>query len=121
MLLDGIVPGGVQQGQASAVVIPVAGGTRRGTRRAQGGEVSPLRIEDEAICLTSDGEARREGREGYAGFIHMFSEPRKAAGIDGVSFGDLRGTAVTRLALAGCTAPDWRSAPSPGTATRTPT
>jgi integrase len=36
----------------------------------------------------------------------MFSEARKAAGIDGVSFGDLRGTAVTRLALAGCTIPE---------------
>jgi hypothetical protein len=36
----------------------------------------------------------------------MFSEARKAAGIDGVSFGDLRGTAVTRLALAGCTVPE---------------
>jgi hypothetical protein len=36
----------------------------------------------------------------------MFSEARKAAGIDGVSFGDLRGAAMTRLALAGCTVPE---------------
>jgi hypothetical protein len=66
----------------------------------------PLRIEDQTICLTSEGEAWQEGRKGYTGFIHMFCEARKAAGIDGVSFGDLRGTAVTRLALAGCTVPE---------------
>jgi hypothetical protein len=82
-------------------------------------KVSPLRIEDQTICLTSEGEAWQEGRKGYTGFIHMFSEARKAAGIDGVSFGDLRGTAVTRLALAGCTVPE--ICPSPDTATRTPT
>jgi hypothetical protein len=69
-------------------------------------KVSPLKIEDQTICLTSEGEAWQEGRKGYTGFIHMFSEARKAAGIDGVSFGDLRGTAVTRLALAGCTVPE---------------
>jgi integrase len=69
-------------------------------------KVSPLKMEDQTICLTSEGEAWQEGRKGYTGFIHMFCEARKAAGIDGVSFGDLRGTAVTRLALAGCTVPE---------------
>jgi integrase len=93
-----------KQGKAS-IVIPVAEPLKAAldaelaARKAA--KVSPLKIEEQTICLTSEGEAWQEGRKGYTGFIHMFSEARKAAGIDGVSFGDLRGTAVTRLALAG--------------------
>jgi integrase len=99
-----------KHGQASTVVIPVAEPLKAAldaelaARKAA--KVSPLRIEDQTICLTSEGDAWQEGRKGYTGFIHMFSEARKAAGIDDVSFGDLRGTAVTRLALAGCTVPE---------------
>jgi integrase len=37
------------------------------------------------------------------GFRTSWGKARKAAGIVGVTFHDLRGTAVTRLALAGCT------------------
>jgi integrase len=99
-----------KQGKASTVVIPVAERLKAAldaelaARKAA--KVSPLKIEDQTICLTSQGEAWQEGRKGYTGFIRMISEARKAAGIDGVSFGDLRGTAVTRLALAGCTVPE---------------
>jgi integrase len=37
------------------------------------------------------------------GFQSSFSKARKKAGVTGVTFNDLRGTAVTRLAVAGCT------------------
>ena len=69
-------------------------------------KVSPLKIEMQTICLTSEGEAWQEGKSGYTGFIHVWSEARKQAKVEGVKFGDLRGTAVTRLALAGCTVPE---------------
>jgi integrase len=39
------------------------------------------------------------------GFRASFFKARDAAGISGVTFNDLRGTAVTRLALVGCTEP----------------
>lgn len=37
------------------------------------------------------------------GFRSSFNKARKAAGVEGVTFNDLRGSAVTRLALSGCT------------------
>ena len=37
------------------------------------------------------------------GFRASWGKACKAAGVVGVTFNDLRGTAVTRLALAGCT------------------
>ena len=40
------------------------------------------------------------------GFRASWSKACKAAGVVGVTFNDLRGTAVTRLALAGCTEPE---------------
>jgi hypothetical protein len=40
------------------------------------------------------------------GFRVMWRKTCKRAGIDGVTFHDLRGTVVTRLALAGCTEPE---------------
>lgn len=40
------------------------------------------------------------------GFRASWGKASKAAGIVGVTFHDLRGTAVTRLALAGCTEPE---------------
>lgn len=40
------------------------------------------------------------------GFRSSWGKACKAAGIVGVTFHDLRGTAVTRLALAGCTVPE---------------
>jgi hypothetical protein len=60
----------------------------------------------QAICLTSDGEPWQEGRDGFNGFISSFKKAKAVAGIEGVNFSDLRGTAVTRLALAGCTVPE---------------
>jgi integrase len=39
------------------------------------------------------------------GFRTSFFKARDAARIEGVTFNDLRGTAVTRLALVGCTEP----------------
>jgi integrase len=39
------------------------------------------------------------------GFRTSFFKARDAAGISGLTFHDLRGTAVTRLALVGCTEP----------------
>ena len=36
-------------------------------------------------------------------FGHRGARPAKRAGVVGVTFHDLRGTAVTRLALVGCT------------------
>jgi integrase len=38
-----------------------------------------------------------------SGFGASFRKARRAAGVVGVTFNDLRGTAVTRLALVGCT------------------
>jgi hypothetical protein len=46
-----------------------------------------------------------------SGLSCMVGKARRGAGIEGVTFHDLRGSAVTRLALAGCR----RSPPSPGT------
>jgi integrase len=40
------------------------------------------------------------------GFRAQFAVARKKAGIAGLTFNDLRGTAVTRLALVGCTEPE---------------
>ena len=40
------------------------------------------------------------------GFRASWSKACKAAGVVGVTFNDLRGTAVTRLAIAGCTEPE---------------
>jgi integrase len=39
-------------------------------------------------------------------FVHRWREASKAAGIVGLHFHDLRGTAVTMLAMAGCTTPE---------------
>jgi integrase len=50
------------------------------------------------ICVTSRG-TRWTGD----GFSASFRKACEAVGIDGLTFQDLRGTAVTRLALAGCT------------------
>lgn len=99
-----------RQGRASIVVVPVAEPLKAALDaelfKRKTAKVAPLKIEEQTICLTSAGEAWHEGKKGYTGFMHMFSEARKAAGVQGVTFGDLRGTAVTRLALAGCTVPE---------------
>src|SRR5215471_14108007 len=53
------------------------------------------------VLLSSEGTAWTE-----AGFRASFNKARDAAGIVGVTFNDLRGTAVTRLALMGATEPE---------------
>lgn len=53
------------------------------------------------ICLTSRGQPWTAD-----GFKTSFSKACTKAGIEGLTFHDLRGTAVTRLALAGCTVPE---------------
>jgi integrase len=53
------------------------------------------------ICVTSRGTRWT----GY-GFSASFRKACAAAGIEGLTFHDLRGTAVTRLAAAGCTVPE---------------
>ena len=50
-------------------------------------------------------DARHQERDtlGRSGFRSSWRKACKTAGIVGVTFNDLRGTAVTRLAMAGCT------------------
>lgn len=60
--------------------------------------LEPLRRRDGTILLNSDGDVWTPD-----GFRSSWRKACIAAGIKGVTFNDLRGTAVTRLALAGCT------------------
>lgn len=46
------------------------------------------------------------GEKWKSGFGSLFSKKKKAAGLGELTFHDLRGTAVTRLALAGATVPE---------------
>lgn len=72
------------------VVIPVAADLRA--------VLDATRRRATVICVTSRG-TRWTGD----GFSASFRKTCEAAGIEGLTFHDLRGTAVTRLALAGCT------------------
>lgn len=101
---------GKRQNASAIVVIPVAEPLKAAldaelaARKAA--KVSPLKLDAEAICLNTEGEPWREGRDGFNGFISSFKKAKAKAGIEGVNFSDLRGTAVTRLALAQCTVPE---------------
>jgi len=53
------------------------------------------------ILSTTRGAAWTEG-----GFRASWRTACKAAGVEGLTFHDLRGTAVTRLAIAGCEVPE---------------
>jgi len=53
------------------------------------------------ICATSRKQSWTSD-----GFRASFTKAKEAAGIEGRTFHDLRGTAVTRLAVAGCTVPE---------------
>jgi hypothetical protein len=102
---------GKKKNAAANVVVPVAQLLKAALdaelARRRAAEVSPLVMTEETICLTSEGEPWKEGRDGYNGFISSFRKAKEEAGIAGVNFSDLRGTAaVTRLALAGCTVPE---------------
>jgi integrase len=56
------------------------------------------RISEDHVLLTSDGTPSTSD-----GFRASWRKACAAAGIAGLTFQDLRGTAVTRLAIAGCT------------------
>jgi integrase len=71
-------------------VVPV-GAPLKAALDAIGGKEGP-------ILRTSDGAAWTPN-----GFRASWGKACSKAGIVGVTFNDLRGTAVTRLALAGCT------------------
>src|SRR5579871_1479910 len=58
------------------------------------------------IVLNSEGNAWTAGKGGYNGFRSSFAKACMEAGVKGVAFTDLRGTAVTRLAIAGATIPE---------------
>jgi integrase len=82
----------LQQSKAGArVVIPVGAPLREMLDATP--KRSPL------VLVNSDGRPWTED-----GFRSSWAKACKAAGIVGVTFHDLRGTAVTRLALAGCSA-----------------
>ena len=72
------------------VVIPVAADLRAA--------LDATKRRAAVICVTSRG-TRWTGD----GFSASFRKACEAAGIEGLTFHDLRGTAVTRLAMAGCT------------------
>lgn len=83
----------LQQGKTGArVTIPV-GRPLKEALDAIGGKSGRILINSEGLPWTADG------------FRSSWRKACAAAGIVGVTFNDLRGTAVTRLALAGCTVP----------------
>ena len=61
-------------------------------------ELDAAKRRSAVICTTSRGD-----RWTGDGFSASFRKACAAAGIEGLTFHDLRGTAVTRLAVAGCT------------------
>ncbi|WYK06485.1 site-specific integrase [Cereibacter sphaeroides f. sp. denitrificans] len=77
------------------MVIPVA----RQLREAL--DAAKARRKTLTICETSRGQPWTSD-----GFKTSFGKAQAAAGIEGVTFHDLRGTAVTFLALAGCSVPE---------------
>lgn len=80
----------LQQGKTGMrVVIPVGGPLRE--------FMEPLRKREGNVLLNSDGEVWTPD-----GFRSSWRKACIAAGIVGVTFNDLRGTAVTRLALCDC-------------------
>jgi integrase len=60
--------------------------------------LDPVRKKAGTVLLNSDGQEWTPD-----GFRTSWGKAKKAIGIVGLTFNDLRGTAVTRLALAGCT------------------
>ncbi|MDR6664270.1 tyrosine-type recombinase/integrase [Rhizobium sp. 1399] len=62
------------------------------------GMLDPLRQKAGNVLLTSEGNPWSPD-----GFRTVWGRACRAAGISDVTFNDLRGTAVTRLAIAGCT------------------
>jgi CubicO group peptidase (beta-lactamase class C family) len=109
----GYDPGWVYHG----LLIGTPGDAVRFLHSLMSGHVLPRELLTEMTTRYPIGEQSLPGRPwettGYGdgrpwtadGFRASFFKARDAAGIDGVTFNDLRGTAVTRLALVGCTEP----------------
>lgn len=81
----------LQQGKTGARVVVPVGAPLKVALDACRGKVGPILLTIEGKPWTADG------------FRASWRKARDAAGVVGVTFNDLRGTAVTRLALAGCT------------------
>jgi integrase len=81
--------------RGKAITVPVGAPLKAALDEAAKSKKSPV------ILLTTEGTPWTE-----AGFRASFNKAREKAGVVGVTFNDLRGTAVTRLALAGCTEPE---------------
>lgn len=79
-----------QSKTGARVVIPV-GAPLKAALDAIGGKSGPILVNSEGNAWTSDG------------FRSSWRKACAAVGVVGVTFNDLRGTAVTRLALADCT------------------
>jgi integrase len=80
-----------QSKTGARVDIPVGAPLKLALDQAAAHKVSPL------ILVNSQGRPWTQG-----GFRSSWGDACKKAGIVGVTFNDLRGTAVTRLALVGC-------------------
>ena len=63
--------------------------------------LEPVRRKDGTVLLNSDGQVWTAD-----GFRSSWRKACAAAGVVGVTFNDLRGTAVTRLAQSNCTVPE---------------
>ena len=81
-----------QSKTGARVQIPVGAPLKVALDAAERGKRSPT------ILLNSDGRPWTS-----AGFRASWGKAAEKAGIEGLTFNDLRGTAVTRLALVGCT------------------
>jgi integrase len=81
-----------QSKTGARVVVPVGGPLKEALDTAAKAKKGPL------ILVTSEGKPWTAD-----GFRSSWRKACAVAGIRGVTFNDLRGTAVTRLALAGCT------------------
>jgi len=77
------------------ITVPVGAPLKAALDEAAKVKASPI------ILVSTDNKPWTE-----AGFRASFNKARLAAGIVGVTFNDLRGTAITRLALTGATEPE---------------
>ncbi|WP_394891275.1 tyrosine-type recombinase/integrase [Mesorhizobium sp. AaZ16] len=81
----------LQQSKTGARVQVPVGAPLKAVLDVDRGKAGPILLNSDGIPWTADG------------FRSSWRKACAAAGIVGVTFNDLRGTAVTRLALAGCT------------------
>lgn len=93
-----------QSKTGAMVAIPVARVLKKALDEARASipEMSDDEVRRRTILRTQRGD-RPWTEDGFRG---SWAQAREKAGISGVTFHDLRGTAVTRLADAGCTVPE---------------